>query len=134
MVRVFVWIAITALFGQFSSMGIDLASYRFKSRLLVILSPDVRNAAYRSQEAEAQRYAQGYRERDLVVLSETEPNGELHQRFKLTGNNFRVLLIGKDGHVVLTEAEPIVSERLFALIDAMPMRQQEMRKAKMPSR
>ena len=71
----------------------------------------------------------GFRERDLIVLSESEPDGELHRKFKLSGTSFRVLLIGKDGHVVVTESNPIKSERLFALIDAMPMRQKEVRDA-----
>jgi Domain of unknown function (DUF4174) len=134
MSRFLVWVAIAALFAQFHSMGIDLDSYRYKSRLFVILSPDEKNAALQSQEAEVRHHARGFQERDLVVLTETVPNGELHERFKVTGDIFRVLLIGKDGHVVLSEAKPIGSDRLFALIDAMPMRQEEMRKAQTPNR
>jgi len=36
-----------------------------------------------------------------------------------------VVLIGKDGGEKLRSAQPITAERLFATIDAMPMRQSE---------
>ena len=41
--------------------------------------------------------------------------------------SFRVVLIGKDGGVKLRQEEPISVADLFALIDSMPMRKQEMR-------
>lgn len=126
----FVFLAvILILFSHALSRGIDLAPYRYKNRLLVILAPNAADADYRSQTAQAQENAEGFRDRDLIILSETEPDGELHRQFKLSGTSFRVLLIGKDGHVVVTESNPIKSGRLFALIDAMPMRQKEVRDA-----
>ena len=97
---------------------------------MVILAPNAADSDYRSQTGEVQQNAEGFRDRDLVVLSETEPDGELHKKFKLSGTSFRVLLIGKDGQVVVTDSKSIKSERLFALIDAMPMRQKEMRDGK----
>lgn len=51
----------------------------------------------------------------------------LQGRYNLDGTAFRVLLIGKDGGVKLNSTDVVGPEQLFSLIDAMPMRQQEMR-------
>ena len=83
-------VVILILFSQALSRGIDLAPYRYKNRLLVILAPNAADAGYRSQTEQAQQNAEGFRERALIVLSETEPDGGLHRKFKLSGTSFRV--------------------------------------------
>jgi hypothetical protein len=40
---------------------------------------------------------------------------------------FAAVLVGRDGGEKLRSAEPVPAEKLFDLIDAMPMRQREMR-------
>jgi hypothetical protein len=81
-------VVILIVFTQALSRGVDLAPYRY--RLLVILAPNAADIDYRSQTAEVQQNAEGFRDRDLVALSETEPDGELHNKFKLNGTSFRV--------------------------------------------
>jgi Domain of unknown function (DUF4174) len=65
-------VVILILFSQALSRGIDLAPYRYENRLLVILAPNAADAGYRSQTAQAKQNAEGFRERALIVLSETE--------------------------------------------------------------
>ena len=72
----------------------------------------------------------GARERDLTLITAvgTSPEAEaLRRRFRLDGA-FHVLLVGKDGGAKLTSTEPVGPETILPLIDAMPMRQDEMRK------
>jgi hypothetical protein len=59
------------------------------------------------------------------VLSRQEAEN-IRRRFQVTPDEFRVVLLGKDGTVKLSETEVRLSD-VFALIDSMPMRQQEMR-------
>lgn len=69
------------------------------------------------------------RDRDLVVIdfdTVHRPANLLQSRYKVARNAFTVLLIGKDGGIKLRSVEPVRPERLFAIIDAMPMRQEEM--------
>ncbi|MEM7620524.1 MAG: DUF4174 domain-containing protein [Pseudomonadota bacterium] len=40
------------------------------------------------------------------------------------------MLLGKDGGEKLRKARRVTADELFALIDAMPMRQQEMREGR----
>ena len=51
---------------------------------------------------------------------------DFYQRFVVAGKQFRVMLVGKDGNVKLDRHKPVFTKELFALIDAMPMRQHEM--------
>jgi hypothetical protein len=43
---------------------------------------------------------------------------------------FQAFLVGKDGHTAISSEKPLSAEQLFARVDAMPMRQDEMRRAR----
>lgn len=51
---------------------------------------------------------------------------ELRAGFRVRAEEFCVVLVGKDGGVKLREAAPVEADRVFALVDSMPMRQREM--------
>lgn len=51
---------------------------------------------------------------------------EFYGRYAVDEKQFRVILVGKDSAVKLDRDRPVSAEELFALIDAMPMRQYEM--------
>jgi len=81
------------------------------------------------------------KDRDLVVIRLLESgssrvNGRnlsgdetqrLRTRFEALAGRFKAILIGKDGGVKLTRNEAIRLQEVFDRIDAMPMRQREMR-------
>ncbi len=52
----------------------------------------------------------------------------LRARLRVEGGTFTVLLLGKDGGIKRRETTVTAPEVLFQQIDAMPMRQQEMRR------
>ena len=66
-------------------------------------------------------------ERDIVVLSELDDRtpSPLRQGFQPGG--FKLVLVGKDGGVKLEQDAVLAPEELFAVIDRMPMRRNEMR-------
>ncbi len=69
---------------------------------------------------------------DLNKKIQSLPEGRIHSDdvksyFGLDGNDFRVLLIGKDGGVKINSTQFVKPIDLFATIDRMPMRQAEMR-------
>jgi hypothetical protein len=66
-------------------------------------------------------------ERDIQALSDISDLGRGQLRESLQIDEFEIILIGKDGGVKLRSKTPISLEELFSLIDAMPMRRQEMR-------
>ena len=81
----------------------------------------------------------GLNERDVVVISVLKDIVSTKERpaaavsadalrdaYDVLPHDFRVVLIGKDGGVKLRQDEPISMANLFALIDSMSMRKQEM--------
>jgi len=52
----------------------------------------------------------------------------LRREFKVPVDDFAFILIGKDGTVKLRSGEIILCADLFALIDSMPMRKEEIRR------
>jgi hypothetical protein len=116
-----------------------LAGYRWKNRLLLVFAPDADSALCRRQQEMLLVVEHGLNERDIVVIFVIEdalstkrkptPNVsavDLRDAYDVLPHEFRVVLIGKDGGVKLRQEEPILMADLFALIDSMPMRKQEM--------
>lgn len=51
----------------------------------------------------------------------------LRRRFHVAPGDFAVVLLGKDGGEKLQSSKPLSMDRLSAVIDAMPMRREEMK-------
>lgn len=102
--------------------------------LLIYGRDDAQHFTIEQQEA-LQEAQDGLNERDLDVIvliaSEVpEPDRQfLMHDFKLhPSDEYVAWLIGKDGGVKETYKKPVSTKDLFALIDRMPMRKQEMKK------
>jgi len=52
----------------------------------------------------------------------------IRERFDVETEGFTVILVGKDGTEKRRETEPVSMASIFATIDAMPMRQAEMKR------
>lgn len=113
-----------------------LEKLRDRNRVLIIFAADGSDAKLQEQRRQASRDVGGYAERDLTVFEvvgdnavrdgQPLPTGTAAAlRRAVSGEAFSVVLIGKDGGVKLREREPIENAKLFATIDAMPMRQHE---------
>lgn len=72
---------------------------------------------------------EGLQERDLHIRTITG-NSKEYAHFKVKTGTFCILLIGKDGTQKLRSPEPVSLKTLFGLIDAMPMRRDEIKNRK----
>lgn len=106
----------------------DLDAYQWSHRPVLIFAPSRENSAYQQQLAALRVAQDGLAERDIVVLTDTDPGAAGMLREGLGIKGFVVLLVGKDGGVKLRRGTPLGVDEIFAAIDAMPMRQQEMRR------
>jgi hypothetical protein len=98
-------------------------------RLVIVVGQTSDPRAAQQHELLAQDAA-AMRERDVVVQDLT-PEAARRARPDLgvrSNVDFEVLLVGKDGRVKLRRDKPVVASEFAALIDTMPMRQNEMRK------
>lgn len=132
-----------AVFGvatSANSTASELDRLKWKNRILLIFSSDADSSALLRQRQFLSRSPADVSERDLVIVeiidgkasAVEQPgirlNGDaLQKRYQAEVASFKVVLIGKDGGSKLERDTPIDPKELFGTIDAMPMRQTEMR-------
>ncbi|MHC5853460.1 DUF4174 domain-containing protein [Nostoc sp.] len=117
----------------------NLNSQKWKNRVLLVFASSVDNYTYQQQMQLLQQYKSGFADRDLVLIqvlatdesyANRQPIDEssaakLRERFGVDKENFRVILVGKDGGIKRSDTTPVQAKAIFEEIDAMPMRQQE---------
>jgi hypothetical protein len=115
-----------------------LPDKRWKRRLLVVVASESARDTVDRQRALVASPMFSARDLDLVEAVGRGPvriNGEpvatptveaVRDHYRVAGD-FGVRVIGKDGGVKLTSTRPVTMQALAELIDAMPMRRQEMR-------
>lgn len=119
---------------------VDLSKYQWQNRLLIFFAPQPDWPEYEVQVAKLAGEQAALAERDLVqihVFEEVEgyvgdekfspaQNELLREQFQVDTGQYALFLVGKDGGVKERYANPVEPEKIYALIDSMPMRQQEM--------
>ncbi|MEH2416322.1 MAG: DUF4174 domain-containing protein [Nostoc sp.] len=117
-----------------------LTSQKWQNRVLLIFAPSVDNLSYQQQMQLFDQQKSGFKDRNLVLVqvlatNKSYANGQLidessaanlRNRFGVDQENFRVILVGKDGGIKRQDTTPVAATVIFEQIDAMPMRQQEM--------
>lgn len=118
----------------------SLDDYKWKKRLLLVFAPK-EDTAYQKQMQLFNEQQVGLNERDLLIvqlliegtsLIDSQPinpvlAAQIRERFKVEQQDFQVILVGKDGTTKRREHSLVPPKVIFDEIDAMPMRQQEMR-------
>jgi len=129
------------IFGQLSisTYSQDLDKHKWNNRLLLISTLDHKNTTYQKQLLELKKENKALKERKLLVYH-LRPNqfkkGLYTKNWKnmpkdfenyLSKNKaFEIILIGLDGGIKLRQSHFLSHESLFATIDVMPMRRQEL--------
>ena len=121
-----------------------------RNRVLLIFTPTALDGRYGKQLDDFNHHEADNRARDLVVIPLIQQTGPpnlspvlrtlqppyisdweqitIRRRFHIAASEFAVILLGKDGGEKLRTTTPITITHLNRTIDAMPMRQEEMRK------
>jgi len=118
--------------------GQNLSKHQWENRLLVIKINDTCHHAYQAQLQQLIEAKKGLTERKLIIYhikgreyktglqSETIwEKIETKQIQKKPAPDFEVILIGLDGRIKLRQSTVLTTEKLFSIIDAMPMRIRE---------
>lgn len=115
----------------------DLSLYRDTNRLLVVFAPSMSDPRLVRQVTALVGTEAGFRERDLldIVVLPTKTTARkaldavaIRRKYHVGPKEFRAMLVGKDGTVAFSSKAPIQPKTLYARIDAMPMRRDEMRR------
>jgi hypothetical protein len=111
---------------------------------LVLLFGSISEYSVEKQINELKRDPEGINDRDLLIFhiegnevgfigKSSSPSlsaDRLRNRYNIAEQEYRYILIGKDGGVKLNKKEFVPNKDLYSVIDAMPMRQREMRERK----
>lgn len=122
--------------------SVDLSVHQWKNRLLFLFAPSEEDPSYFSLKREIEHQAMGVLDRDLLIAHVLE-KGEgrlgnmplnsgqalsLRKQLFVPPGQFTVILIGKDVGEKFRQDRKVELKDIFKIIDAMPMRQQEMKK------
>lgn len=130
----------TAMILKFSSANSqEISSHQWKDRVILILVDDLNIQVYQNQIIALQENKKGINERKLIVYhikpteyklglksSKWQKSKNIYSQYKKNDAPFEVILIGLDGSIKLHQTEFLSCEKLFATIDAMPMRKTEL--------
>ncbi len=104
-----------------------LAEYQWLKRPLVIFADTPDDPRFRRQMELLASDITELESRDVVVLTDTDPDAKGPLRTQLRPRDFMLVLIEKDGNVALRKPTPWSIRELSRAIDKMPMRQDEIR-------
>jgi len=134
-------LVVFSIFGSKDALSMDLRQFQWKNRLLFLFAPQRSYRFFSDLLNEIMVNKNEVEDRDLVVFEILESGSSfmnsvsldaqtaaaLREKFDAPPGGFTVILVGKDGGVKLKRQTGTRLKDIFALIDAMPMRQEEIR-------
>jgi Domain of unknown function (DUF4174) len=111
-------------------MSLPSSAQSGSSRQIYLFAPTVKDSNLVKQQLILGADTEGVNERDLskkVFFAESN-NTSVFKKYKIVRNRFTFVLIGKDGGEKFRSHSVVSLQRLFSIIDGMPMRQDEMHK------
>ena len=106
---------------------INLDDFLWINRPIVVLADSPGDPRFMEQMRLLRERLPDLKDRDVVVITDTEPSQKTDLRQKLRPRGFMLVLIGKDGGIKLRKPSPWNVREISRIIDKMPMRRQEMR-------
>ena len=124
------------------AQSVDLSVFQWKNRLLFLFAPSPSHPQFDELHRSLAAQNAEVLDRDLVIFEilESAPSSVnsdfvdaeaaqfLRKKFNVQEGTFNVILVGKDGGIKLRSQDQTNLNDIFSLIDAMPMRQEEMRR------
>ncbi len=116
--------------GVFIEEPAELADFLWVKRPVVVFADTPDDPRFALQMDMLRDRPGALAERDVVVLTDTDPAAGGPLRKSLRPRGFSVVLVAKDGRVELRKPAPWDVRELTRVIDKLPLRQQEIRDAR----
>lgn len=107
-----------------------LEGLKWTNRVLVVFADSDRDPRFARQMNKLADDPGPLLDRDVVVLTDTDPGANGPLRDSLRPRDFMLVLVGKDGTVALRKPDPRSVREVVSVIDKMPLRLQEIAEAK----
>ena len=108
----------------------DLSEFVWKKRPIIVFADSENDPAFIDQMELIRRRPDELRERDVVVLTDTDPSRLSPVRERLRPRGFMLAIISKEGDVQMRKPLPWDVREITRTIDKMPMRKREIREQK----
>ena len=110
-----------------SAEGLSLSDFHWLKRVVVVLANNAADPRFVQQMELITSRLDALDDRDVVVITDTDPAARSAVRSQLRARDFMIVLISKEGEVVLRKPVPWDVRELSRSIDKLPLRQQEVR-------
>ena len=104
----------------------QLDSFLWEKRLILLFANTPNDPAFQQQLESILERAEEFVERDVVVITDTDPDANSDARRRLRPRGYMMAIIDKDGEVKQRRPAPRSARELMAVIDRFPLRRQEM--------
>ena len=112
---------------QFDATEVTLDDFQWIARPIVVFADTPADPRFRQQMELLAARPEALVERDIVVITDTDPEARSDIRRKLRPRGFMLAIVGKDGGVKLRKPLPWDTREISRSIDKMPLRKQEIR-------
>ncbi|WP_108482614.1 DUF4174 domain-containing protein [Oceaniglobus ichthyenteri] len=110
----------------FVGADVDLDDFKWIARPVIVFANSENDPAFQDQMRLLLDRPDALSDRDVVLITDTDPDGRSGVRLKLRPRGFMLALIGKEGDVQLRKPLPWSVRELVRSIDKSPIRQREM--------
>jgi len=115
-----------------ATIDTNLNDFLWVARPVIVFADSAQDPRFKKQMDLLAELPEELSIRDVVVITDTDPSAETPLREKLRPRGFMLVLIGKDGTILLRKPIPWTVRELTRSIDKLPARQQETRDRRVP--
>ena len=115
----------TGGFGPLPADQVVLADQMFVTRPLVVFADSPNDPNYLRQMDLLARAYPDLAERDVILVTDTDPEARSEWRQKLRPRGFSLVIMDKDLKPVIRKPNPWTVREIVAAIDKLPLRRQE---------
>lgn len=104
---------------------VDLSEFKWTKRPIIVFADSPEDPYFAEQLEDLTADLEVLADRDVIVLTDTDPGTLSPLRRKFRPRGFMLVLVGKDGAVKFRKPLPWTVREITRSIDKMPMRQRE---------
>lgn len=105
--------------------------FLWQARPVVVFADTAADPAFRLQIEELHRLPAALAERDVVVITDTDPDGGSAWRQRLHPRGFSLVIMDKDGQIKQRKPQPWSVREITLAIDKFPLRREEIGSARL---
>lgn len=113
-----------------SAVGTSLEEWRWTRRPVVVFANSPNDPRYIEQMENINERPEPLLNRDVIVITDTDPEARSPFRQSLRPRNFMVVVMGKDGTIIRRRPEPLSVSEISRSINKLPLYQREMRESR----